>query len=123
MTSKSQTETEHKIDTPEAVDPLSALNTPEEIDTTPEADPRIKAFVEEGLRKTQEKPRKWFRVILPETEVKRVTKQAKDYARQTGKQFRISAKDKNGNPWPAGHLVYRVTAKIQRETTANPEAA
>lgn len=112
MTSKTP-ETEHSNVVPkpaETVDSLDALNTPEEIDAPKaETDPRIKSFVENGLKLTAEKPRKWFSVNLPEDQVRKVTKEAKAYARESGYTFRVKTTE------DATRLVYRVTAKVVRE--------
>lgn len=97
-------------------DVLDALAAPGEVEeATREIDPRIIDFVNRGQARTEAAPRKWSYVTLPESEVKRVTKDAKQYARETGRVFRIKRSD---NPT---RLVYRVTAKVT--TTAEAGAA
>ena len=123
MTSKNPAETE-TIDAPgesatlvtpdtaeasAALDPLDALTSPAEVEegaSTREIDPRIKVFVDRGQERTEAAPRKWSYVTLPEAEVKRVTRDAKRYARATGRTFRVKHSD---NP---NRLVYRVIAKV-----------
>lgn len=101
MTSENPTETV-------TFDPLDALDSPAEIEDTPRAreiDPRIKAFVDRGQARTEAAPRKWSYVTLPEEEVKRVTRDAKKYARETGRVFRVKHSE------DPTRLVYRVVAK------------
>lgn len=101
-----------------AVNPLDALATPGEVEDSGRAiDPRIIDFVNRGQVRTEAAPRKWSYVTLPETEVKRVTRDAKRYARETGRVFRVKHTD---NP---NRLVYRVVAKVATaaETVAESE--
>lgn len=93
-------------------DHLSALDAePEEIESpsvTHEIDDRIKAFVDRGALLTVQKPRKWFAVALPAEKVREVTRDAKRYARETGRVFRVK------NTGVEGKLVYRVIPQPEK---------
>lgn len=93
-------------------DHLSALDAePEEIENpaiTLKIDDRIKAFVDRGAILTIQKPRKWFAVALPAEKIREVTRDAKRYARETGRTFRVK------NTGEEGKLVYRVTPQPEK---------
>lgn len=102
---------EQTIPAPEP-DHLSALDAePEEIENpsvTHEIDDRIKAFVDRGALLTVQKPRKWFAVTLPAEKIREVARDAKRYARETGRTFRVK------NTGEEGKLVYRVTPQPEK---------
>lgn len=121
MASKQQT-TPETPETPDAETPVNALDLltsePEETaETGREIDQRIKDFVDRGEAMTRAKPRKWFVTPeIPEDELKKILADAKRHARDTGRVFRRKSHD---NP---RRLVYRVTAKPDKDTPAETPA-
>lgn len=92
-----------------AVNPLELLTETREITAVDEVDERIRKFVDNGHKLTLEKPRKWFGVELPEAEITKIVRDAKNYARATDRVFRVK------NTAKTGLLVYRVVSKVARD--------